>query len=74
MSEKELHPIDATPDLSYDEAVAELEQIVLDLQRSDCRVDLLRQHASRSVVLLRICKEKLGGIDHELQMLMEEIA
>ncbi len=74
MTSKEQHPTDAAHGLSYDEAIAELEQIVRDLQRSDCRVDLLRQHASRSVVLLGICKEKLSGIDQELQKLMDEIA
>ena len=58
---------------SYTEAINELEEIVNKLQDNDCEVDKLREYASRSIYLLRICKEKLYKTDEELKKLLEEI-
>ncbi len=62
-----------TAEMTYDEAVQELETIVKQMQSNECGVDKLKDYAARSVVLLGICKDKLGNIDQELQKLMDEI-
>ncbi len=58
---------------SYSAAVKELEEIVQILQNGDCEIDKLRQYTTRSVELIRICKEKLFTTDQELKKLLEEI-
>lgn len=60
-------------ELTYTEAVTELEEIVRRLQSSDCEIDRLREYTARSVELLRLCKEKLFKTDEELKKLLEEI-
>jgi Exonuclease VII small subunit. len=60
-------------ELSYNEAVSELEKIVALLQSNDCEIDKLRDYTARSVELLRICKERLFQTDEELKKLLDEI-
>ena len=61
------------PELTYAQAIRELEDIVLKMQSSDCEIDHLRDYTARSVELLRICKEKLYETDEELKRLLEEL-
>lgn len=60
-------------ELSYNEAIQELEEIVQKLQRNECEIDELRSYTARSVELMRICKEKLFKTDEELKRLIEEL-
>ena len=60
-------------ELSYNEAVSELEKIVALLQSNDCEIDKLRDYTARSVELLRICKERLFQTDEELKKLLDDI-
>lgn len=59
--------------LSYAEAIAELEQLVERLQKPDCDVDALCAITARSVELIRICKERLTHVDKELEQLLENL-
>ena len=58
---------------SYSSAMKELEEIVRILQSGECEIDKLRQYTTRSVELIRICKEKLFNTDEELKKLLQDI-
>lgn len=58
---------------SYSSAMKELEEIVRILQSGECEIDKLRQYTTRSVELIRICKEKLFNTDEELRKLLQDI-
>ena len=46
-------------DLTYDQALAELQQIVNDLQEDNTGIDQLEEKAERAAELIRFCREKL---------------
>lgn len=45
--------------ISYTDAFAELQQIVVDLENSEIGIDALDAKVKRASVLLKICREKL---------------
>lgn len=45
--------------ITYTEAFAELQQIVVDMENSDIGIDELDAKVKRASVLLKICREKL---------------
>ena len=57
---------------SYKEAVAELENILRQMQSPDCDIDKLSQFTARALTLLKYCKEKLIKTDAEVQRLLNE--
>lgn len=58
-------------ELTYSEAIKQLEEIVQKLQRPDCEIDQLCQLTERSVQLLAFCKEKLTQTDEQLVKLLD---
>ena len=52
---------------SYDEAYAELQQIVTDLQNEAVRIDDLATKIERAQELVRFCREKLRSVDDQLK-------
>lgn len=60
-------------EISYAQAVRELEQIIRIMQSDDCDIDKLADYARRSLQLLKICKQKLQRTDEELQKIMQEL-
>lgn len=56
--------------LTYSEAVAELEKIVREMQSDSCSIDNLSALTSRSLALLKVCKEKLQSTDEELKKIL----
>lgn len=59
--------------MTYAQAIAELEQIAVKLQNEDCEIDELKTLTTRSLYLLRFCKEKLFETDEEVKKLLEEL-
>lgn len=57
---------------SYKEAVAELENILRQMQSPDCDIDKLSAYTSRALQLLKYCKERLIKTDAEVQRLLNE--
>ncbi|NJY62885.1 exodeoxyribonuclease VII small subunit [Salinimicrobium sp. CDJ15-81-2] len=45
--------------ISYTDAFAELQQIVVDLENSEIGIDALDAKVKRASILLKVCKEKL---------------
>lgn len=60
-------------EMTYAEAVGELESIVARMQADDCDIDLLAGYTSRALALLRLCKEKLFKTDAEVKRCLEEL-
>ncbi|MEF9924682.1 MAG: exodeoxyribonuclease VII small subunit [Muribaculaceae bacterium] len=60
-------------DLSYSQAVAELEKIVKEMQSENCSIDNLSAYTTRSLQLLKHCKAKLQTTDEELKKILTEL-
>ena len=60
-------------ELTYSQAVGELEQIIAKMQSPECDIDRLAEFTSRALKLLKICKEKLLRTDEELKRCLEEL-
>lgn len=59
--------------MTYARAIAELEEIAARLQDENCEIDELKAYTTRSLHLLRFCKEKLFETDEEVKKLLEEL-
>jgi exodeoxyribonuclease VII small subunit len=60
-------------EMTYSEAIAELEKIVKEMQSENCTIDNLSAYTSRSLELLKVCKAKLLSTDEELKKILEEL-
>ncbi len=60
-------------ELTYTQAVTELESIVKMMQNDSCSIDNLSNYTSRSLELLKICKAKLLATDEELKKILAEL-
>ena len=59
--------------MTYAQAIAELEEIAVKLQDEDCEIDELKALTTRSLYLLRLCKEKVFENDEEVKKLLAEL-
>jgi exodeoxyribonuclease VII small subunit len=59
--------------LSYQEAFAELEQIVRDIERETIGVDELAEKVKRAAVLIGICRHKLKDTEVDVQQILDQI-
>lgn len=60
-------------ELSYREALAELEGLVAKMQSPDCDIDMLASYTARALELLKLCKNKLTKTDAEIKRCLEEL-
>ena len=63
-----------TENITYSEAMAQLEAIVEKMQSNQCSIDNLNDYTKKSLELLKICKEKLTATDEQLQKILSEIS
>lgn len=70
-TEKENNPL---AQLTYTQAITELEQLVTLLQNPQCEIDKLREYTARALQLIQYCKTKLTETDNDLKKLLEELA
>lgn len=60
--------------ISYTEAVAELETILVYLeQNSEVNMDIITEKVKRAASLMEICKKQLHELDSELEKLMSDL-
>lgn len=59
---------------SYKEAVAELENILQQMQSPECDIDKLSDYTARALTLLKYCKEKLMKTDEEIKRTLETLS
>lgn len=64
---------ETTQELTYTQAIQQLEEIVANLQNPECDIDLLRDYTQKAISLLQFCKTRLTQTDEELTKLLEEL-
>jgi len=60
-------------ELTYTEALKEIEESVLRIENEDVDVDELSTLVKRVSFLLKFCKEKLYSTEKEIDMILKEI-
>ena len=58
-------------DLTYSEAITELDEIIEKMQSEECSIDNLNELTERSLKLLKICRTKLTATDEKLQEILK---
>jgi exodeoxyribonuclease VII small subunit len=59
---------------TYTEAVAELEQILAELENnSDVNMNVISEKVKRAAVLMEFCKKQLHELDEELEKMLEQL-
>lgn len=70
---KENNMDNTDPNISYSEALAELERILAGLRAEQCDVDTLVERTRRAALLLSLCRRKLTRTEEELAKVLEEL-
>lgn len=60
-------------ELTYTQAMKQLEEITAHLQDPNCDIDLLRDYTKQALTLLKFCKTRLTQTDEELKKLLAEL-
>ncbi len=58
--------------LSYVEAMREIDEILARLGGNEVDVDLLARDVKRATELIALCREKLTGVESEVNNILEE--
>jgi exodeoxyribonuclease VII small subunit len=69
-------PDPATGDepIPYAEATAELEQILVDLERDDLDVDVLAQRVRRAALLISACRARIESVTIDVQRVVADLS
>jgi exodeoxyribonuclease VII small subunit len=59
----------AAPELSYEDALAELERLVASMEGGQLPLDRLMQSYQRGAELLNLCRTRLAAVEHQVQVL-----
>ncbi len=59
-------------DISYAEAMAEIEQILARFRSEELHVDELTDEVKRALELITLCKERLKRSEEEVRKILEE--
>lgn len=62
----------AKKDIKYEEAVAQLEEIVDKMENDELDIDQLSEQLKRAKELVKLCKDKLTKTDEEIKKLLSE--
>ena len=65
--------MEETTQMTYTQAVTELEQLVQKMQDPQCSIDNLTDYTKRSKELLSICRKKLTEADEQLKQILATI-
>jgi exodeoxyribonuclease VII small subunit len=60
-------------DISYVEALAELERILDELDGDEVDVDVLGARVKRAAELLRLCRDRISGARFEVEQVVAEL-
>jgi exodeoxyribonuclease VII small subunit len=60
-------------EMSYSQALAELEGIIGDIESEEVDVDALAEKVKRAAVLIRFCKDTLRCTDEEVKKVLSEL-
>ena len=62
----------AKKEIKYEEAVAQLEEIVDKMENDELDIDQLSDQLKRAKELVKLCKDKLAKTDEEIKKLLSE--
>lgn len=62
----------AKKEFKYEEAVAQLEEIVDKMENDELDIDQLSDQLKRAKELVKLCKDKLTKTDEEIKKLLSE--
>jgi len=62
----------AKKEIKYEEAVAQLEEIVEKMENDELDIDQLSDQLKRAKELVKLCKNKLTKTDEEIKKLLQE--
>lgn len=68
MQQPEFKPVN---ELTYNQAVNELDSILRNMQSDACDIDLLAAYTRRATELLTECRSRLTATDRELKTILE---
>lgn len=60
-------------DMTYNQAVAELDAILRNMQSDNCDIDSLTLLTRRATELLRECRSRLTATDEELRAILSDL-
>ncbi len=60
--------------MTYEEAYAELQQIISDIETGEITVDSLSLKVKRAAELISFCKEKLTSTETDVQQILDDLA
>lgn len=61
-------------EMTYSQAVAELDGILRTLQSDRCDIDLLAAYTRRATELIRECRARLTATDEELRSILADLS
>jgi exodeoxyribonuclease VII small subunit len=59
---------------TYEEASAELDEILSDIETGDADIDVLSEKVERAAKLIQLCREKLQATEMKVTKIVEELA
>lgn len=63
----------AKTEKSYNEALKELQEILVQMEAGEMDVDVLTEQIKRASVLLKLCKDKLYKADSEIKKILDKL-
>lgn len=63
----------STKKISYNEAIAEIEEVLEKIENEELDVDELAEKVKRVSVLLKICKDKLFSTNQQVEQILKEM-
>ena len=63
----------AKKDISYNDAVKEIEEILHQIENEELDIDILSEKVKRVSTLLKLCKKKLQQTENEVQKILDDI-
>lgn len=60
------------PQVKYEDAVRELEQIVHQMENNEFNIDQLSEKLKRAQMLIKLCKDKLTQTDEEIKKILDK--
>ena len=62
----------AKENIKYEEAVSQLEQIVVNLEEGEVNIDDLSSELKKAQKLITLCKQRLTKTDEEIQKILND--
>jgi exodeoxyribonuclease VII small subunit len=59
--------------IGYAEAVAELEQILNELERNDVDIDVLGPRVQRAAALIRLCRDRIASARLDVEQIVSDL-